>query len=63
MTERDEEEQRLRIEQMTVNIEKMRADMHWEFWKVGLQLIAALGAAFAGGAATLALILHLAGRL
>ena len=48
---------------MTINIEKMRADMRWETRKFVLQLVAALGTAFAGGAAVLALILHLAGRL
>ncbi len=32
---------------MAVNIEKMRTDMRWEFWKVGISLVIA-GAALAG---------------
>ncbi len=56
-------EHELRVDQMTVNIEKMRADMQWEFWKVSLQLLAALGTAFAGGVAALGLVLHLMGKI
>jgi hypothetical protein len=63
MSGADDIERQLRIDQMTINIEKMRADMRWETRKFVLQLVAALGTAFAGGAAVLALILHLAGRL
>lgn len=63
MTARDQEEQDLRIEQMTVNIEKMRADDRREMWKIALQLVGALGAAFAGGAAALGLVLHALGKL
>jgi hypothetical protein len=63
MTDRDQEEQNVRIDHMTVNIEKMRADMKWESRKFTVQIIAALGTAFAGGAASLGLILHLMGKL
>jgi len=48
---------------MLVNIEKMRHDMRWETRKFVLQIVAALGTAFAGGAAALALILHLMGKI
>jgi len=55
---------------MTVNIGQMRAEMaarrqelDWETRKFFVQFIAAIGAAFAGGAATLGLILHWTGRL
>jgi hypothetical protein len=37
--------------------------MQWEFWKVSLQLLAALGTAFAGGVAALGLVLHLMGKI
>jgi hypothetical protein len=59
----DEEERELRCDQMAVNIEKMRSDMRWETRKFVLQAIAATGAAMAGGAGLLALILHWTGRL
>jgi hypothetical protein len=62
-TTRDQEEQDLRIDQMTINIEKMRADMQWENRKFLLQAIAATGAAMAGGAGLLALILHALGKI
>jgi hypothetical protein len=70
-----------RMDQMALNIEKMRADLaldqekfqadldyrskmlRWEVWKYSLQLVAGFGAAAGGGAALLALILHLTGRL
>jgi hypothetical protein len=61
--EEEYEERQLRMDQMTVNIEKMRHDMQWESRKFTLQLVAALGTAMAGGAGLLALILHLTGRL
>ena len=55
---------------MTLNIEKMRAEMaaqqkqlEWETRTFVVQIIAGFGTAFAGGAATLGLILHLAGNL
>lgn len=63
MTTRDQEEQDLRIDQMTVNIEKMRADMRAENKRFLWQAVAALGTAFAGGAAALGLLLHMLGRL
>lgn len=54
---------------MTVNIEKFRADivaqqkqLDRETRKFVVQFIAALGAAFAGGAAFLGLVLHLTGK-
>ena len=48
---------------MTVDIEKMRSDLRYESRKFTVQLIAALGTAFAGGVATLGLVLHLMGKL
>lgn len=48
---------------MTVNIEKMRTDMRWETRKFVVQILAGFGAAFAGGAAALGLVLHALGRL
>ncbi len=41
-----------RMDQMAVNIEKMRADMRWEMWKVGISLAIA-GAALAGSGAAI----------
>lgn len=48
---------------MTINIEKLRSDMKWETRKFVLQALAATGAAMAGGAGLLALVLHLTGKL
>jgi hypothetical protein len=48
---------------MVVDLEKMRAEMRSETRKFVLQLIAALGTAFAGGAAVPGLILHRTGKL
>jgi hypothetical protein len=80
-TARDREEQDLRIDQMTINIEKIRADIAdsqrsqqrqalewqkaqvWETRKFVLQAIAAAGAAMAGGAGLLALVLHAVGKI
>jgi hypothetical protein len=69
MTTRDQEEQDLRIDLMSMNIDKIRADLaaqqkqlEWETRKFVVQFIASLGAAFAGGAAALGLILHLTGK-
>ncbi len=48
----DEQEQReheLRVEQMAVNIEKMRRDMRNETIKIVVSIVAALVAAFAAG--------------
>jgi hypothetical protein len=51
MTERDLEEQDLRIEQMTVNIQKLRSELKWEGRKVMLQTIIAIAAAVGAGIA------------
>jgi hypothetical protein len=59
----DDEERELRCDLMTIQIEKFRHDMRWETRKFVLQIVAALGAAFAGGAAFLGLILHWMGKL
>lgn len=59
----DDEERELRCDLMTIQIEKFKAEMRWETRKFVLQLIAALGAAFAGGAAMLGLVLHLLGKI
>jgi hypothetical protein len=81
MTERDQEEQDLRIAHMTVSIEKLRADLRddqrrtdaeMSKWKADIaadrsrivwQAVAAAGTAFAGGAASLGLLLHLLGKI
>ena len=63
MTTRDQEEHDLRIDRMTVNIEKMRVDMRTETKRFAWQAIAFFGAAAGGGGAILALILHLSGRI
>jgi hypothetical protein len=59
-----------RMDQMAVNIEKMRADMaaqqkqlEWETRKFFIQILTALGAAAGGGSALTVLILHWTGRL
>jgi hypothetical protein len=51
MPETDDEERQLRIDQMTVNIEKMRADMKWEARKFLLQAMVAAAALVGAGAA------------
>jgi len=61
--DQEEREHQLRVDQMAINIEKMRAEMRYETRKFVVQLIAGLGTAFAGGAAALGLILHLTGKL
>jgi hypothetical protein len=48
---------------MTVNIEKMRADMRADTKRFVWQAVASLGAAAGGGAAVLALLLHLMGKI
>jgi hypothetical protein len=48
---------------MAVSIEGPGAEVRHDARKFALQLVAALGAAMAGGAGSLALILHLTGRL
>ena len=63
MTARDQEEQDLRIDQMTVNIEKMRTDMAAESRRFTVQALGAAAACVAAGAGLATLILHLAGKL
>ena len=70
----DDEERQLRIDQMTVNIEKMRFDMdmaqrkldadrrRW-VWQVVLGLAGTMAASVAAGAAMLGLILHWMGKI
>lgn len=55
---------------MTVNIQKMRADMaletkkmEWEAKKFALQAVAAAAACMAAGAALATLVLHLIGKV
>jgi hypothetical protein len=52
-----------RMEQMAVNIEKLRQEIRMENRKFVVQALAALGTAVAGGSALTVLILHLTGRL
>jgi hypothetical protein len=47
--EEEREEHELRVEQMTVNIEKMRADMRTETWKIGISLVIGFAAAIGAG--------------
>lgn len=63
MTTRDQEEQDLRIDQMTINIEKLRSDMRWEARKFLLQAVLASAGLLAAGAALATLAFHLSGRL
>lgn len=58
--DRDLEEQDLRIDQMTINIEKMRADMKWEARKFMLQALTAAAALLAAGGVIGGLIVRLA---
>jgi hypothetical protein len=51
MTTRDQEEQDLRIDQMTINIEKMRTDMKWEARKFAISAVLAAAAAVGAGVA------------
>jgi len=46
---REREERQLRIDQMTVNIEKMRSDLKWETCKFALSAIIATAAAVGAG--------------
>jgi hypothetical protein len=62
-TQRDQEEQDIRIEKMVVEVEKLRAEIRHDSRRVVWQAIAAVGTAFAGGAAVLGLILHGLGKL
>lgn len=68
-TTRDQEEQDLRIVQMTVNIEqmqrniaKMDADNRWEAKKYALQAALVIAAAMSAASALTVLFLRLAGR-
>jgi hypothetical protein len=63
VTARDQDEQDLRIDQMTVNIEKMRTDMRAESRKFLIQAIGVAAACVAAGAALAALFLLLAGKI
>ena len=58
-TERDQLEQDLRIDQMTINIEKMRSDMRWEARKFYLQAVIATATVFAAGGVVGGLIVRL----
>jgi len=53
MTDRDEEEQQLRIDQMTINIEKLRSDLKWEPWKALISMGIAVGILTGGATALL----------
>jgi hypothetical protein len=63
MTDRDQEEQDLRIDQMTINIEKMRSDMANDNKRFVVQALGAAAACVAAGAGLATLILHLTGKL
>jgi hypothetical protein len=63
MTTRDQEEQDPRIDQMTVNIEKMRVDLAVENKKFVLQALGVAAACVAAGAGLATLILHMTGKL
>jgi hypothetical protein len=49
VTTRDQEEQDLRIDQMTINIEKLRNDQKWETRKFVVSAILATAAAVGAG--------------
>ncbi len=49
--DQEDREHDLRMDQMTVNIEKMRRDMRQETWRIGLQIAAILVAGVAAGVA------------
>jgi hypothetical protein len=51
MTTRDQEEQDLRIDQMTINIEKLRAGMRWETRKFAVLVAIAYAVVLAAGVA------------
>ncbi len=61
--DQEDREHELRVDQMTVNIEKMRNDIRYENRKFLVQLLAGLSTAFAAGIAATTLVLHLTGRL
>lgn len=62
-TERDQDEQNLRMDEMTINIEKLRADMKWESRKFLLQALATAATCLIAGAGLATLFLHLAGKI
>ncbi len=62
MTTHDREEQDPRIDQMTVNIEKMRADLAVENKKFVLQALGVAAACVAAGAGLATLILYMTGK-
>ena len=47
--EQEDREHELRVDQMTVNIEKMRKDMRNETWKIAVSVAALVVAALAAG--------------
>jgi hypothetical protein len=51
MSDAEDEERALRMEQMTVNIEKMRSDMKWEARKFAVSAVLATAAAVGAGIA------------
>lgn len=61
--EQEDREYELRVDQMTVNIEKLRNDIRYENRKFVVQAIAGLSTAFAAGVAVLGLLLRLLGKL
>ena len=58
----EEREHELRVDQMSLNIEKMRLEIATENRKFMVQLLAACATSFAAGVAALALVLHYAVR-
>lgn len=48
---------------MTINVEKLRADMRWEFWKVGLQIVATVAGTAVATATVMGLVLHMLGKI
>lgn len=63
MTTHDQEEQDLRIDQMTINIEKMRADMRMENRKFVLQIVTTVAVTAAATATVMGLVLHALGKV
>ena len=61
--EQENIEHELRVDQMTVNIEKLRSDIRYENRKFVVQAIAGLSTASAAGVAALGLALRLLGKL
>ena len=61
--DQEEIEHELRVDQVTINIEKMRSDIRYENRKFLVQLVAGLSTAFAAGVAVLGLALRLMGKM